>query len=513
MTKLSLFIAALAISGQALAGEYLVKYKSSSAFMVLNDQRIQVLDQHQKGQYFKVNIDQRDEGEVLAKLLSQKNIEYVVPNFKLHAMVMPGAALDMQGLRKQWANEKVNAEKAWQRAGNKGKKDILVAVIDTGVDYNHESLKANMVPGYNFKDKNNDPMDKTGSQNPGHGTHCAGSVGGTGDVDNGISGLAPGIAIMPLRFLGENGSGDLNDAIKAIDHAIANNVDVISASWGAGVPRSQAQPLLDAIKRADDKGIIFVAAAANDGANNDRVEMYPANSGFPNTITVAASGPSDAKPSWSNYGRARVHVSAPGEDIMSTLPKNKYGNLSGTSMATPLVSGLVALVKSQDPSLTGAQVRALIQLTGEKVNIETACNCRVDAFNAIDVVMSKKMFITPAAGTLALNETMSFTGVYGKPPFTFESSNTSTATIDANGVLTAVANGETQITVKDSTGQVSQSLPIYVGAKSGGGDNPPDDGGGGFPPPGGGDGECPIGDPMLCQIICGIKPDLPFCSQ
>ena len=200
-------------------------------------------------------------------------------------------------------------------------------------------------------------------------------------------------------------------------------MQVISASWGAAIPRNQATPLLEAIKRADDKGVIFIAAAANDGKNNDNTEVFPANSGLPNTITVAASSSSDSKPSWSNYGKATVHVSSPGEDIMSTLPGNKYGNLSGTSMATPLVAGLVAFLKSQDTSLSGAQVRALLQTTGAKVSIETACNCRVDAFSAVDHLLGKKMWLVPAAATIEENATMNLAVMNGKAPFTITSSN------------------------------------------------------------------------------------------
>ena len=512
MKKGFIFLATLALAFQANAAEFLVKYKSQSAYVLMNDQRFQVKDQNTKGKYFKISINDEEQAEVLAHLLSQKNIEYVVPNVKLHSFVRAGSlnSVSTEALKDQWAITKVNAEKAWQRAGNKGNKNILVAVIDTGVDYKHQNLSANMVQGYDFKQKDNDPMDITGSSNPGHGTHCAGIVGATGLVDGGIVGLAPNISMMPLRFLDENGSGDLNDGIKAIDYAIEKGAHVISASWGAAVSRDNAAPLVEAVKRADDKGIIFVAAAANDGKNNDKVSMYPANSGFPNTITVAASGPSDAKPSWSNYGRANVHVSAPGEDIMSTLPGNKYGNLSGTSMATPVVSGLVALVKSQDPSLTGVQVRALLQTTGAKVNIETACNCRVDAFTAIDTVMSKKMFVAPAAGTFAANSTIPLSVVYGTAPFTFESSNPAVMTVE-NGALKAISSGEAKITVKDANGQVAQSLSYYVGAADGGGSNPPDDGGDGGD--GGGGGSCPIGDPSLCEIICKIQPTLPFCNQ
>ncbi len=517
--KRALLLGALLFGSQAFAGEYLVKYQNTSALNMLNTMTmsrvatIQMTDHNPTASLVKVNINKNHEAQALASLLSQPGVEYVVPNFKLKAFTAP---VDAAALKEQWAIAKVQAEKAWQRAGNKGNRNVIVAVIDTGVDYKHPNLAPNMIPGYDFKENDNDPMDKTGFQNPGHGTHCAGAVGATGLVDGGIVGLAPEVSMMPLRFLGEDGSGDLNNAIKAIDYAVEKGAQIISASWGAAVPRSQAAPLLEAIKRADDKGVIFVAAAANDGKNNDKTEMYPANNGYPNSITVAASGSSDAKPSWSNYGTATVHVAAPGENIMSTLPNNKYGNLSGTSMATPLVSGLVALLKAQDPSLSGAQIRAILQTTGAKVSIETACNCRVDAYEAVETVMSKKMVVVPAAATIKPSETLAFSALYGKAPFKFASSNASVATIADNGTLTAVANGSTTVTVTDSTGKTATTLNINVGAKSGGGNpNPPPDDGGGLPDPGnpGEPGECPLGDPMICQIICQIQPELPFCQS
>lgn len=510
--KRALLLSALLIGSQAFAAEYLVKYKNTGALNMITTMTaskvatIQMTDHNERANLVKVDINKKYEAQALASLLSQSGVEYVVPNFKIHAFTAP---VDTAALKEQWANVKVQAEKAWTRAGNKGNKSVVVAVIDTGVDYRHPALAPNMLPGYDFAENDNDPMDKTGFQNPGHGTHCAGVVGATGLVDGGIVGLAPEVSILPLRFLDERGSGDLNNAIKAIDYAIEKKVDVISASWGAAVSRSQAAPLVEAVKRADDAGIIFVAAAANDGKNNDVTEMYPANNGFPNSITVAASGSGDAKPSWSNYGTATVHVAAPGENIMSTLPNSKYGNLSGTSMATPLVSGLVALMKAQDKSLTGAQIRAILQTTGAKVAIETACNCRVDAFEAVDAVMSKKMTVVPSAATIKTSETLPLQILNGKAPFKFASSNTSVATVSDNGTMTAVANGSTVITVTDADGKTASTLNMNVGAKSGGGTPTPNPGEPGQPP---GDGECPLGDPMLCQIICQIQPDLPFCQ-
>lgn len=501
----------LMLGSHAFAGEYLVKYKNTKGLNLIESQGaknslgLKVMEYNTTASLVKVSIPANKQASILADLLSRDGIEYVVPNFKLKAFSAP---VDPLSLRQQWAIAKVQAEKAWQRAGNRGSKNVVVAVIDTGADYKHESLAPNMIPGYNFKDMNNDPMDKTSYENPGHGTHCSGIVGATGLIDGGTIGMAPGISIMPLRFLDEKGSGDLNDGIKAIDYAIEKGVQVISASWGASVPKATAQPLLEAIKRADDKGIIFVAAAANDGKNNDNTEVYPANNGFPNSITVAASNSSDGKPSWSNYGTATVHLASPGDGIISTLPKNSYGELSGTSMATPLVSGLVAFLKSQDSSLTGAQIRAILQTTGVKVSIQTACNCRVDAFNAVDALLSKKMFVVPAAGVVAPQGHLNFSVLNGKSPLKFKSSNEAVATVTDDGILTGVAEGKTSVTVTDADGKTASTLDLVVGSAS---NQPPGGGDPGQQPPG--DGSCPIGDPSLCQIICQIKPDLPFCKE
>lgn len=503
-----IIISALSVSAE----EYLVKYKNSQALQSINElaqlksSSMTVMSHYDRGQLIKVDIEARAKAKTLAKILADSNVEYAVPNFRLHAFSAP---VDTNALKEQWANAKVNVEKAWARAGNKGSKNVVVAVIDTGVDYKHEGLSSNAIPGYDFKGKDNDPMDETSAQNPGHGTHCAGSIGGNGLVDGGIVGISAEVSLMPLRFLGADGGGSLEDGIKAIDYAIEKGVQVISASWGASVPRAQAMPLVEAVKRADDKGIIFVVAAANDGKNNDVTEVYPANAGWPNTIAVAASNSNDAKPSWSNFGKATVHVASPGDGIMSTLPKNKYGNLSGTSMATPLVAGLVAFLKAQDPSLTGAQIRALIQTTGAKVNIETACNCRVDAFASVDHLLNKNLWLVPAAATMAKGDTLNVSVMNGKAPFKFESSNPASITVTDAGVMTAVADGKATIKVTDANGKVAQSLDMNVGKKSS--TNPPDNGGGGGG--GGGDGECPLGDPALCQIICGIAPDLPWCTK
>jgi thermitase len=508
-------LALLLAAQMSNAGEYLVKYKNINALNNISTMQTEALgvemrSLHRPGQLVKVEIAKKNEVKALAAIMKDKNVEYVVPNFKIRAYEAP---IDPVALKDQYALAKVNAPAAWAKAGNKGSKNVLLAVIDTGTDYRHKNLAPNMVPGYDFRDNDADPMDEIG-QNPGHGTHCAGIVGATGLVDGGISGISPEVSIMPLRFLGADGSGELEGAIKAIDYAIEKHVQVISASWGASVPLTTAQPLVEAMQRAEAAGIIFVTAAANDGKNNDTSDVYPANAGLPNMITVAASNSSDAKPSWSNYGKARVSLAAPGDAIMSTLPGDKYGNLSGTSMATPLVAGLVAFLKAQDPTLTGAEVKALLQTTGAKVSISTACDCRIDALAATETLLAKKAFVVPAAATIAEKGTLQL-ALKNATATKYESSNPAVLTVDNNGLVTAVAKGTATVKVTDSTGAVTQSLDLNVGAVQAAppsdDPNPPSDDPGTPPGMPGGD-ECPIQDPSTCQMLCQVLPDAPWCK-
>ena len=506
MNKLLGVLLALSFSAGVEAKEYIVKLRDFHNQSIQMLHGMTVLDDHSRGQLLKVELNENVEAELISVLYGQKNVEYIVENFELS---IPDAPIQFSesNLRRQWAIEMVRAKEAWELANIRGNKQITVAVIDTGVDYRHESLSPNMVPGFDFINNNDDPMDETGFQNPGHGTHCAGVVGATGLISNGIIGLSPQVSLMPIRFLGANGGGDLMNGIKSIDFAIDNGADIISASWGARVARSQAIPLIEAVERADKAGVIFVSAAANDGRDNDTNDYFPTNAKFSSTISVAASNSSDRKPNWSNFGRAMVDISAPGENIVSTLPRNRYGDLSGTSMATPLVSGLVALIKAIDPDLTGPQIKALIQATGAAVPISTACNCRVDAFAAVSMIKEQKPWVVPAAGTIGESQTIQFSMVNGSGPFTYKVNNPNVAAISDSGVLTAKAQGEFQVEVIDAKGQSAKTLSMFVGRAPASSPNPPGGGDPGRP----GDGECPF-DPALCDFLCGVDPSLPFCG-
>ncbi len=202
----------------------------------------------------------------------------------------------------------------------------------------------NDLNGFNGTDAIADPMDDNG-----HGTHCAGIIGAEGDNGEGIAGVNWHVKIMPLKFLGRGGFGSVDDAIEAINYAIDRkkngvNIRIISASWGS-TQRSQA--LEDVIRAAGDAGILFIAAAGNDSSNNDSRPHYPSNYDLPNVISVAATDRNDELASFSNYGLKTVHVAAPGKDISSTWLNDAYREASGTSMATPEVSGVAALVDRQ----------------------------------------------------------------------------------------------------------------------------------------------------------------------
>jgi thermitase len=516
-------ILALAASSPALAKDYIIKFKDVELLKAATAHKsiegLPLLDSHEAGQLAKVTLDDKSPlaAKTLTALMARDDVAYVVESFQLQMLGVPNDPNYSQ----QWALPKVNAPRAWERGV--GSRSVVVAVIDTGVDWSHPDLAANIwtntsevagngrdddgngqvddVRGWDFLGNDANPTDETSSQNPGHGTHCSGIVGAVGNNGIGVSGMSQQVSIMPLRFIGPNGQGDLMAAIKSIDYAVAKHADVISASWGAQVAAAQAQPLIEAVARASAAGITFVAAAANSGANNDTTDMYPANVDVANLIAVAASDPNDAKPSWSNYGKAKVHLASPGLDIVSTLPNGAYSKLSGTSMATPLVAGLVALMKSQAKgALTGAQARSLLQSTGAQVAIETACMCRIDAAGALDALASDQLVLVPAAATLPLNATTQVEGFGGSGAgYQFASANPAVVDVAADGTVTAKGVGEATITLKDSAGTEARSLTFRV----------VDGGGGG----GGGSGDCPFDDPMTCELMCQLMPELPWCKR
>lgn len=280
-------------------------------------------------------------------------------------------------------NADVAALKAWLKT--KGSSDVVVAVLDSGVDYTHVDLISNIwlrpdsVPqyrdnelgtfndehGFNAVENFSDPMDDNG-----HGTHCAGIIGAEGDNDIGVSGINWKVQIMPLKFIGRGGFGTTKDAIEAINYAIDRkrngvNLRVISASWGSTAP---SKALEDAIRAAGEEGILFVAAAGNNSTNNDNSPHYPSNYKLPNVISVAALDRNDQLASFSNFGAKTVHIAAPGKEILSTWLNDDYREASGTSMATPYVSGVAALILANEPKLSVEKLRERLLKSVDKID-------------------------------------------------------------------------------------------------------------------------------------------------
>jgi thermitase len=278
----------------------------------------------------------------------------------------------------------IDAPEAWNTAT--GSPDTVVAVIDTGVDIYHPDLDDNVwtnpdeIAGNGIDDDKNgyvddvhgwdffhhDPSVYDAADGDEHGTHVAGTIAAEGNNSIGVTGVAWHAKVMVLKYLGPNG-GYASDAVEAINYAVREGATISNNSWGGG---AYSQALHDAISRADAAGLLFVASAGNDGSNNDTTPHYPSNYDLPNVISVAATGYGDALAPFSNYGVNSVDLAAPGISVLGPLPGDRYGRYSGTSMATPYVTGVAALLKSQHPELTDEQLKAqVLNFTEKKTDL------------------------------------------------------------------------------------------------------------------------------------------------
>jgi subtilisin-like proprotein convertase family protein len=272
-------------------------------------------------------------------------------------------------------------------------------VIDTGVDYNHPDLVANMwhntldpidgvdndgnglvddYYGADFANNDGNPMDDNN-----HGTHVSGTIGAVGNNGIGVVGVAWNVKIMALKFLSASGSGYTSDAIDCINYARTHGAKILNNSWGGG---GYDSALFNAIVAAKNAGIIFVAAAGNNASNNDTTAAYPANYAVDNVVSVAAIDRNNNLASFSNYGATTVDLGAPGVSILSTTPNNTYSTFSGTSMATPHVSGALALVWAANPTLTYSQVIARVLNNVDPISSlsgKTVTGGRLNVFKAI----------------------------------------------------------------------------------------------------------------------------------
>ena len=310
-------------------------------------------------------------------------------------------SLNNSGQREGKTDADIAALKAW--AKTTGSDEVVVAVLDSGVDYTHPDLMNNMwlrpdkvavytdehlgtindLHGFNAVDNSGDPMDENG-----HGTHCAGIIGAEGGNNLGITGVNWRVKVMPLKFMTAGGFGTTKSAIECINYVINRkregvNVRIISASWGS---TQKSRALEDAIREAGEEGILFVAAAGNAGVDADKQPHYPAGYKLPNVLSVAALNRRDELTSFSNYGLKSVHVAAPGAEILSTWLGGEFEEHSGTSMATPEVAGVAALVLSIDNKLTVDKLRERLLSSVDKLDWlqgKVASGGRINAARAV----------------------------------------------------------------------------------------------------------------------------------
>ncbi len=327
------------------------------------------------------------------KLLSEDSrFEYVEPNYIYSRFETPNDP-DFSQL---WGLEKIAAPKAWDIA--KGG-DIIIAVIDTGVDYNHPDLADNMwtnpneVPnngidddsngyiddyyGYDFAYNDSDPFDGDS-----HGTHVAGTIAAVGNNGIGVVGVNWSAKIMAIKFLDDGGLGSTIAAISAIEYATKMGAKISNNSWGGG---DYSQALYDAIRVAGEKEHLFVAAAGNSATNNDDQPHYPSSYKRDNIIAVAATDKHDELANFSCYGQESVDLGAPGTSIYSTVPNNKYKHYQGTSMAAPHVSGAIGLLWAAFPNLTSTTVKEMILSSVDEVPAlsgKTVTGGRLNVFKA-----------------------------------------------------------------------------------------------------------------------------------
>lgn len=403
--------------------------------------------------WIRVQVSSKKAGAMMAILNTDPAVEFVQPNYKIKLLesydiqdpLRKAAILRMLAKDKtpkplmpdnlpipdaptqgtgadpmfasQWGMNDIGVKSAWEQTT--GNPEIVVAVIDTGIDYTHEDLLPNLwrnskeipnnnidddgngyvddIIGWDFSANDNKPYDLGTTSaielinggNPGHGTHCAGNVAARGNNGMGIAGVAPNVKIMGLRFISEKGSGTTADAIKAIKYAVDNGAKVLSNSWGSEgedpAEGAENKALRDIITYAQDHDVLFVAAAGNGhsgkGYDNDTDPRpaYPASYENENIISVAALTKTNILGGFSNWGLKSVDIGAPGVDVFSTvIGDKKYTNKvidtsyyevtwDGTSMATPHVAGAAALYLSKNPDKTWREVKDAILASAKKI--------------------------------------------------------------------------------------------------------------------------------------------------
>jgi subtilisin family serine protease len=378
------------VSRSAVPGEIIVRFSSTAAAArrqtILAARAARLLRKHDAMGLQHVRLRPGDDvNTAIAQLRAMPDVVAVQPNFirRIIAPQPPNDPFWVAGLL--WGMEKIQAGPTWN-GFTTGDSSIVIADFDTGVDYTHPDLAANMwhnpaeIAGNGADDDNNGYVDDVfgidvinaneapgGPEDPmddqGHGTHVAGTLAGVGNNGTGVTGVTWNSKILACKFIDANGEGTDADAIACFDYIVALkqrgvNIRVSNNSWGS--TDGPAPALQSAIDAAGAAGILNVFSAGNDGNDNDVISHYPSGLPSPSILSVAASDESDGRASFSNFGATSVDLAAPGSSIISTYPSAGYTISSGTSMAAPHVSGAAALLAAIDPSLSVAAMKTLL---------------------------------------------------------------------------------------------------------------------------------------------------------
>jgi hypothetical protein len=457
-----------------------------------------------------------DVSTAIAELQQDPRVRYAEPNYIIKVDALPNDP----SFGNEWGlnntgqtingspgtpNADINAPEAWNVTT--GSPNVTVAVIDTGVDWTHPDLSSQIWTnpgescpgcqndgidndhngyvddwhGWDFANNDNNPMDDHG-----HGTHVAGTIGATGNNGTGIAGVNWNVRIMPVKFLDAQGQGTDANAVSAVLYAAENGADVMNNSWASN---DYSQALADAIGVADQHNVLFVAAAGNNSTDNDSTPTYPASYDLPNVVSVAATDNNDNLASFSNFGRRSVDLGAPGVDIYSTWTGGGYQYASGTSMATPHVSGAAALAKAEFASASAAGLKALLLGTVDAdpaLAATTSSGGRLDVGNAVTCNNTPELWVdspgpvfhtdvgapvpvTVLASNCADPSGMTVTATENGNPLTLSARGdgvyTGTFTPTAGGPLTisVTASNGTTSTTRTATGVAQASSSITPG--------------------------------------------------
>ncbi|GAA68398.1 S8 family serine peptidase [Pseudoalteromonas arctica] len=395
------------------------------------------------GRLAKFKVSGMSTKEAIERLKSHQAIEYVEPDYRVSIASAPNDprfdelwGLNNEGQTGGTADADIDAVEAWTIST--GSRDVVVGVIDTGIDYSHSDLASNMwvntseiagdgidndgngfiddIHGINAITNSGDPMDDEG-----HGTHVSGTIGASGNNSVGVVGVNHEVSLVGCKFLDAAGNGSTSDAIKCIDYMVGLknsgvNIRVLNNSWGGG---GYSQALADAIESSEAAELLFVAAAGNDTIDNDVNPHYPSNYENASVLSVASTNQTDDISWFSHWGLTSVDMGAPGTAILSTTPGESYASYSGTSMATPHVAGAAALVLSINPELSTQELKDLLMSSGDAnaaLQGKTVAGTRLNVNQALidaDPTPGFKISASPLTQQIIAGEATSYTFTIG----------------------------------------------------------------------------------------------------